>query len=241
MSFFAKTQSGMSRSMIDIEGELVTKYYCKSERVLKISLSDVLLHFKSIDISTNSIEFIQRANAQEDLTILLHDLNQAKVSDCTFRFNQFEIPTDLFDTEHIVNDILSTFHVRFDQTAKQFKKTVTDLHNHKSTGPVTLEKTCSTPLQFVIRQLGTHYKVVYENDTAIKLVQTISGEDWVRIDLHTEYMKEFAGTILNDLTIYAKNDSDILFRSIAADEGAVVKDTRAVKINTIMHQYGYAK
>lgn len=238
--FFAKTQSDMSRSMIEIDGNMVTKYFCRSDRVLKIQLDDVLHHFKSIDATTHMVEINQATASPDELMILLHDYNQGKSSDRTFMLNNFVIPHDLFDTEFIVKDLLHTFHVKFNQTAKQFKKTITDLHNYKSMGTsAVLEKTPATHLQFTISHLSQHFKVVYERDEAIGLEQTITGDDFLRVELQTEYMKEFAGTILNDLTIYAKNDSDILFRSIAADEDTTVANTRAITINTVMHQHNY--
>lgn len=235
-AFFAQSQSIVSRTLAEIDVKHVTRYYSAGENVFKINLVEVSKHFKSIDASTNTIEFIL-ATGSDRLHIVLIDSLQKKRTSITVNIKPYDQTQLLIDTEPIIANLLTNFHLKFEQTAKQFKKTITDLSNQGQV--IILEKRPDECLRFSSKTINSEYNVEYEDPVSIKFKQSDEIADTCfSVQLQVEYIKDFASAILSDLTLFVRSDCDILFRSIAIDEEQPSPDEQNIAtINTLMQQY----
>src|SRR3989344_5504910 len=152
ITIFSTTCTKICKSVVIIDCSLIQRYFCEGEIILKFNLCDILKHFKSIDTTITSLEISHSVRKPDWCTITLIDASMSKRIVDEILLAKFATNDELFDAETTVNNILSNYIVKFDQTSKQFKKTINDISGQGS--DVTIEKSFDSPLQFKYKSLS---------------------------------------------------------------------------------------
>jgi len=223
MTLYTRDHSRTSRVIATIAGENTHWFYCEYEFWLQLNRETVEKMFSTVDKTFYKITILQSHDAINSIDFVLKDSEVEK--ECHHRFDLSEHTTDvdLYDAEKILSPsvLASEFPIIFTLSAKQFKKTTTDICAFSENAQI--EKIGEEPLQFTYDKTGHAYHEVYRSDEKIKLESTVAKGDTFRVSVKMSNLKSLAHSMVaQDVRIYCREDGDILFRSALDDRALVV-------------------
>ncbi|GFR87951.1 proliferating cell nuclear antigen-like protein [Elysia marginata] len=213
ITFFTRDGAATCRVVAELPGENMNHFYCGDTFWLGLNRENVERIFSSIDKSFFKVTILHRHDDPDNLVIIFKDAEIDK--ECSYRItvSTLDYDEDLFAAEALTTPAaLKEPPIEFRLTAKQFKKSVTDISHYSDT--LTFEKLGSHPLQFTYNRVGITYNEVYHAPETIHLRSEV-GENMVfRCTVAVSNIKSLASAMVTDYVgIYCRVDGDLLFRS----------------------------
>lgn len=243
-----------ARVVTSVPAEAVNSYYCdRGGMLFSLRHTDVADAFNSIDKSFWKMSISARHDIPDEITITFKDhvlgkecVNRVKVTILT------EIPEDdrdLLDAQALIKPrALGAAPVRFELTAKQFKKTISDAVRRKSTALI-VEKLGAHPMQIVDKGEGSGggsaYNEVYRKAAAISLKSDVADDDVMRCTFQVAVVKSLATAMVADVVgIHCYRDGSgkdmVLVSPIVDDEKRDADGngpSEMVRIATVVEAY----
>jgi hypothetical protein len=225
LTFFARDHAKISRVVAHVAGEHVNHYYCEDTFWLGLNRELVEKLFAAIDKTFYKMMIAHCVDDPDTLSIIYRDTEVDK--ECRYKatLSAYAPDDELYEAErHLGAQALATaFPVEFTLTAKQFKKTVSDVAAYSET--LTIEKLGAAPLQFTYAKAGMAYSETYRDPDKISLRSAVPADAAFRCTVRVANVKSLAASMVtDDVRVHCREEGDLLFRS-AIDAKALVVST----------------
>jgi hypothetical protein len=230
LTFFTRGHDKKSRVVAHVAGEHVNWHYCEEEYWMALGRESVEKIFASIDKTFYKITFIQLHEEPGNLLIVLKDADIEKECNYNIVLPVCVPDEELYAAEKLLDpaELQNNFPVEFTLSAKQFKKTFSDVSNYSDV--VTFEKIGSRPLQVTYDKQNLRYNEVYRDSEKIKLRSSIADGENFRAQVVVANIKSLASSMVtDDVRILCREKDDLLFRSAIDDKALVVSTLAEVR------------
>ena len=197
ITFFTRDAAQSCRIVAELPGSRVNHFYCSDLFFLGLNRNNVERIFSSIDKSFFKVTLLYRYDDPDRLVIIFKDSDIEKECRYSLSISTLDPDDELFAAEALTSPAaLQAFPVEFQLTAKQFKKTVTDIGHYSDT--ITFEKLKDFPLQLTYTRVGLAYNEIYRSPEKINLRSEVEDRTIFRCTVAVGNIKSLASAMVTD-------------------------------------------
>lgn len=199
---------GKNRIWTRIDAAMMNYYYCKNELNIVVTCKNFETVMFTIDKTYNMIFLHSRLDStQTDIRAVLR--NDMEIDE----IHKIELICDQGTPREKIDDFsVSDYTISFKLPCKYFKKMIADIK--ASSNQLTIRQDGKDE-NLVFEYIGKSKKVKSEyivtNNKNIDFKSNLKKDETFQISVKIDYIRPISQSLLGDITIYAKEDSPVLF------------------------------
>lgn len=220
---FTYDHTKTQKTVVKIDCKRACAHYVNDRFSQRISITNIEKIISLIDSSIDTISFTQSFEFPNDFNIILRNNTLSTSRTYTIPVSTSTIDPELLNL-NISKEVLSTYSIIFTLPDKALKKTISDFIALTTDGDerVSLEKDETTPPHFSYHGQALKAYEVYEKPEKINFIDNTGGTPF-KIDIKVTNAKGLSvGMCSDNITIYAKEGTDMIFTSFDESQPIMV-------------------